>query len=231
MYSSSLLLLGVVLLSMSPVNCVGTAFIQNWCNIEVYVWSVANVTNNTVNRLPPTVGTYNETYRLNPNGGGISLKIAILPFDTDITQFEYTYNSSNPYVYYDISNVNGYPFEEWGLTLVPSYPNCSSISCAPGVQLCGDVYNKFNDDLATHHCDLSANLTLILCPSQTTTIETITATIMTTEPGGSTFLSTRTTVIDPLEQMTIPPFQTTMATTTETVTTTTTTTDSGSSTF
>jgi hypothetical protein len=209
MFSPTLLILGVVVLSTSPVNCVGTAFIKNWCDFEVYVWSVANVTNNTINYIAPTIGDFNETYRTNPNGGGISLKIARTPtplFDSDITQFEYTYNTSNPRVYYDISNVNGYPFEEWGLALSPSAANCSSVSCDPGVPTCADVYNQPHDDWATKNCDVSANLTLTLCPAQRTSLTstaTVTATMMTTDSGGSTFLSTLTTVINPVEPTTI----------------------------
>ena len=76
----SLLIFGVAALSISPVNCQGTAFIQNWCNFEVYVWSIANVPNNT-NYLAPIIGDFGETYRTNPNGGGISLKIATIPVD------------------------------------------------------------------------------------------------------------------------------------------------------
>ncbi|OCK77124.1 hypothetical protein K432DRAFT_272542, partial [Lepidopterella palustris CBS 459.81] len=164
MFTISLVILGVALLGISPVSCVGTAFIENWCNFEVYVWSVANAMNNTTNHLAPIIGDFNETYRTNPNGGGVSLKIATTPIDSNITQFEYTYHTENPNVYYDISNVNGYPFEEWGLTLSPSSSNCSSVLCNPGIAICPDVYNQPNDDFATKNCDVSANLTLTLCP-------------------------------------------------------------------
>jgi len=54
---------------------------------------------------------------LNPNGGGISLKIATGKDDSFIPQFEYTHLLDNPRVYYDMSNINGYPFEIWGLYL------------------------------------------------------------------------------------------------------------------
>jgi len=74
----------VVVLNISPAICVGTAFIENSCDFDVYVWSVANVTNNTVNFLDPNFGIFSETYRINPNGGGISLKIATLPINSFI---------------------------------------------------------------------------------------------------------------------------------------------------
>jgi hypothetical protein len=210
----SLLIFGVAVLSISPVNCQGTAFIQNWCNFEVYVWSVANVPNYTINYLAPIIGDFSETYRTNPDGGGISLKIATIPDDLYITQFEYTYHTDNPNVYYDISNIEGYPFEIWGLALSPSTPSaplCSSISCDPGVALCPDAFNKFSDNYAIRNCDVSTDLTLTLCPFQTamvTATEPVTATITTTDAGGNSTLTT------------VPQSQITMVTTTETVTAT-----------
>jgi hypothetical protein len=84
MLSPILLVCGAVTLRISSANCVGTAFTENWCNVEVYLWGVSNVTNNTMNSLAPTVGDFDETYRTNSNGGGISLKIATAPVDSDI---------------------------------------------------------------------------------------------------------------------------------------------------
>jgi hypothetical protein len=228
----SLLILGVAALSISLVNCQGTAFIQNWCNFEVYVWSIANVTNNTINYLAPITGDFSETYRTNPNGGGISLKIATIPDDLYITQFEYTYHTDNPNVYYDISNIEGYPFEIWGLALSPSTPSapfCSSISCDPGVALCPDAYNEYDDDYVVRNCDVSTDLTLTLCPFQTTMVtatEPVAATTTTADAGGNTFQSTPTTVLTPAEPTTIPLSQTTMVTATVTTLAAVTTTES-----
>jgi len=141
---------------------VGNAKIINLCNFPIFVWSTANETNTTTNFLPANNGFYTENYRFNPNGGGISLKIATVPVDTVITQFEYTYTANNPNVYYDISNINGYPFQQWGFKLIPSISSCPSVFCAPGPQPCTDVYN-LPDDIATKSCDLSTDLSFSLC--------------------------------------------------------------------
>jgi len=159
---------------------------------------VTNVINNTVNHLDRNVGYFSETYRINPNGGGVSLKIATDFNDSFINQFEYTYRPDNPRIYYDISNINGYPFEDWRLYLSPSSASCTSISCDPGVALCPDVSNQPNDDFAVQNCDVSANLTLSLCPFRTST-ETVTATVMATDFAGNFVHSTLTTVINPVE--------------------------------
>jgi hypothetical protein len=248
MRASSLLIFGVAVLSISPINCIGTAFIENRCSFKVYVWSVANVPNDTMNTLAPVNGKFSETYRTNPNGGGISLKIATVPVDLYITQFEYAYLTDNPFVYYDISNVNGTPFQAWGLalspstptlslftptlspstpTLSPGIPTCGPISCDPGVALCPEVYNKPNDDYVMQQCDLSINLTLTLCPfNAATATEPVAATITTTDSDGSAVLSTLTTSPIPAESTTILPSQTRMVTGTGTTLATTMATDS-----
>ena len=164
MFKFPILRFGVILLLMDLIKCLGVAIIENQCRFEVYAWSVANVTNATTNSLTPGIGGFAETFRTNPNGGGISLKIATTQNDSIITQFEYTYHTNESNVYYDISNVNGYPFAEWGIALNPSFTNCSSIVCTPEVLICSNVYNEPNDDYAVKSCDTSSNLTLTLCP-------------------------------------------------------------------
>ncbi len=196
------LVLAVALFGISSVACLGTAAIENRCDVEVYIWSIANVPNDTINYLEPNIGSYNETYRVNPNGGGISLKIATVPDDSFITQFEYTYHPENPILAYDISNINGYPFKNWGLYLSPSSWDCSSITCDPGVALCPDVYNQPNDDFAVKSCDVSANLTLTLCPPQTTSLETATVTVTTTDSAGDAILTTLATTITSVRPVT-----------------------------
>ncbi|KAF2181261.1 hypothetical protein K469DRAFT_449630, partial [Zopfia rhizophila CBS 207.26] len=156
--------LGVIALYTTLVYCIGTASIKNLCNFAVYVWSIANVPNNTVSCLEPLNGHFNEMYRTNPNGGGISLKISTKPDDINITQFEYTVSADNPDVYYDISNIDGYPFQNWGFTLSSSSPSCSSIFCSPGLRDCPYVFNQPNDTFAVKSCNVLTNLTLTLCP-------------------------------------------------------------------
>jgi hypothetical protein len=176
MFCLTPLVLGALVLGVSTANSVGAVFIENRCEVAVNVWSVADVTNSTVNCLEPIIGNFKETYRMNPNGGGISLKIGTTSTDSDITQLEYTYRKNSSNVYYDISNVNGYPFKERGLKLSPSTPNCSSISCDPGVAICPDIYNRPTDNFATKSCSVFANLTLTLCPSQMAPMGTAKAT-------------------------------------------------------
>ncbi len=209
------LVLAVAFFCVSSVACLGTAAIENQCDVEVYVWSIANVPNDTINYLEPIIGSYNETYRVNPNGGGISLKIATVPNDSFITQFEYTYHPDNPILSYDISNINGYPFENWGLYLSSSSGICSNITCDPGVAICPEVYNHPYDDFAVKPCDVSANLTLTLCPPQSTSSEADTATVVTTDYASGVTLPTLATIVT-----SVGPAATSQGSLSETVTTT-----------
>lgn len=59
---------------------------------------IANVPNDTINYLEPNIGNFNETYRVNPNGGGISLKIATVPDDPPLTTLTTTITSVGPVV-------------------------------------------------------------------------------------------------------------------------------------
>lgn len=149
-----------------------------------------------------------------------------MPVDSNITQFEYTYLTDNLYIYYDISNINGTPFQAWGLALSPS---CGPISCDPGVALCPGVYNEPTDDYVVQACDLSVDLTLTLCPFDTamvTATEPAAATT-TTDTGGNTFLSALATVPTTIEPTTIAPSQTTMVMAIKTAVVTVRTTDPG----
>ena len=79
-------------------------------------------------------GSYSETYKTNPDGGGISIKLAsVSNTEGEVTQFEYTLTNL---IYYDVSNINGYPFQQWGMNLIPSDDTCRSIMCPAGVSQC-----------------------------------------------------------------------------------------------
>lgn len=158
------LLMLLAFLSTTPVSCAGTAFISNTCDFDVYISSVANTTNNTWVHLAPEVGQFAEEYRQNPNGGGISLKIGAVPNTANITQFEYTDNITLETISYDLSNIDGYPFVEGGLYLVPSNAECGALYCPPGIQLCPNAFNHPWETQVQRACNDSTNLTLFLCP-------------------------------------------------------------------
>jgi hypothetical protein len=140
----------------------GRAIVQNHCDHEVYLWSIADSADVKMTKVDAG-GSYEETFQPNNNGGGMSIKISDKDSQDHVTQFEYTISDDENKVYYDLSNIDGYPFEKGGVTISPSDESCPVVKCPPGVSKCEEAYNKPDDDHATHGCPLSSDLELILC--------------------------------------------------------------------
>lgn len=160
MYAKSAV--AVALLAAAPIVNAGQAIIQNKCNFPVYLWTVSDFAS------PMTTiasgDSYSEGYQTNPNGGGVSMKLSTTPdLAGEVTQFEYTLTDT---LWYDISNINGFPFMQWGISLVPSISSCRSVLCPAGVQLCSAAYNTPDENYATAACDTSANTLVQLCSGQ-----------------------------------------------------------------
>lgn len=189
------------LLAAAPlVNAAGKAIVQNECSFPVYLWSVAASSGPMVS--VPAGTNYSEAYRINTNGGGVSIKIAAeKDQNAGVTQFEYTF--TDPTIWYDISNINGYPFEAWGVTLTPTDSNCPIKDCEAGVELCTNAYNVYNDDAATAACGDAADLVLVLCSgdgvSSTTSTSSVAASSTSTKTAASSTQvaasTTKTTVV------------------------------------
>ena len=69
----------------------------------LYLQSVSNVAG-PLQTLEANGGGYNEHWKTNPDGGGISVKMAIQPHMSDRIQFEYTVQDM--VVYWDVSLIN-----------------------------------------------------------------------------------------------------------------------------
>lgn len=143
----------------------GSANVQNSCGDDVYLWSIAGSADEKMITLKPGE-SYSEAYRTNANGGGLSLKISLTEDQKEVSQFEYTLSDSESKVYYDLSNIDGYPFKDGGITITPSDSSCPVISCDAGVAKCHEAYNQPYDDHATKGCSWETNLDLVLCAGQ-----------------------------------------------------------------
>lgn len=150
----------VLLASAASVASAGSAIIHNQCDFPVYLWSVSN-TAGPMQELAANGGEYTEEYRNNPNGGGVSMKIAADKAASEITQFEYTLEDAD--LWYDLSNINGYPFMDWGVTIIPSDDKCNEVICPAGIELCAAAYNTPTEDWATAMCPSTADMVVLLC--------------------------------------------------------------------
>ena len=157
----------------------GNAIVKNSCGNAAYFWSCGDSEGPLVVIAPGS--SHSEAYYTKSGGGGPSLKIASsyasgpklgkapasifdLP-QPNITQFEYTVGSPGPpanMVWYDMSNINGYPFVNGGLKMTSS-DGSVNVACPAGVQYCQSAYNAPHDDHATGSAHESNDLTLELC--------------------------------------------------------------------
>lgn len=160
------------------VSAYGSAVIKNSCGDDVYFWSCGDIPGERI--TVPAGQSHSQGYYSKSGGGGPSLKIGVkypdgpkkgdipgiwdLP-SPDMTQFEYTVGTAGPptnAVFYDISNINGYPFMSGGVKMTSS-DSSVSVACPKGVQYCQAAYNAPHDDHATGSAPDHLDLILELC--------------------------------------------------------------------
>lgn len=156
----------VLLAAAAQVSASGSAIIHNQCDFDVYLWSIAD-TDSSMQTLKANGGEYTEAYRVNADGGGISIKMGVETKCRNVTQYEYTFVDDG--IWYDLSNINGYPFAEFGVTVVPSISSCRSVSCPAGTSLCAAAYNVPTDNYATAECSADADTVVVLCSYEDST--------------------------------------------------------------
>lgn len=131
---------------------------------DIYAWSVSN-TVGPMQTLSANGGTYSEKWRTNPNGGGISIKLATSPSQADVLQFEYTEAGST--IFWDLSCINmgsSSQFTQYGFAVQPSQSSgsCPSAVCAAGDTACASAYLFPSDNSATHGCPINTGLGLTI---------------------------------------------------------------------
>jgi hypothetical protein len=153
--------LAAVLLALAPTAMAGTATVVNNCGFPIYFASVGQSQHANMAQMQ---GSYSESY--GEQGNGISIKLS--PSEGGpVSQFEIT--PSGGKIFYDLSNIDGYPFADGGMSLSPSMsndpnnPTCVPIDCPAGDSVCTAAYNQ-PDDTRTHVCSEQANLVLTMCP-------------------------------------------------------------------
>jgi hypothetical protein len=141
----------------------GGVTIINNLQQDVYAWSVADVVG-PMQTISGGGGIYSENWRTNPNGGGISIKLALDQEQQDVLQFEYT--ESGDTIFWDLSCINldsASMFTNFGFAVQPDDTSiCPAAICAPGDSACSAAYLQPTDDYATHGCPISTALNLAI---------------------------------------------------------------------
>lgn len=115
----------------------GSALIVNKCDFPAYVYVCKQhpATCGSTTTMAANTGTYSEAYAP-ASDGGHSLKLSTTEGSGDILQFEYT-NEGNGKVSYDLSEVNGNPFGQWGFSLTNT---TTDVFCEPPATSCPDIF-------------------------------------------------------------------------------------------
>lgn len=108
-------------------------------------------------------GCYDEGWQTNPEGGGISIKMAVQPDMSDIIQFEYTLQDT--VVYWDVSLIDAKsnsPFMDEGFTVIPDRPDCIPAICKPFDTNCHDAYFHPDNNYAVRGCSQATKLQMAI---------------------------------------------------------------------
>jgi len=164
MYASSIISGAAALLALAPsVLALGTASVTNMCSFTIYYASIDGTAEGLTAMEPG--GSFYEGY--SDENVGVSIKLATNDtLSGPISQFEFTWTDSK--IFYDLSNINGYPFSANGITITPSMendpnnPTCVEVDCPAGETTCSAAYNA-PDDTDTLVCDQDSSLALVVC--------------------------------------------------------------------
>lgn len=156
---------GMMVRRNDTVPASGSVLITNSLQSDIYAWSVSQDVG-PMQTIKAGGGTYSEQWQTNPNGGGISIKIATDPSQSDVLQFEYTQAADT--IFWDLSCINmgsDSEFTKYGFAVLPSEgasDSCPTAVCTAGDANCASAYLQPTDDHATHGCPIDTGLALTI---------------------------------------------------------------------
>lgn len=146
----------------------GQATINNKCSYDVYLWTAEGFSTSDMTTIPAGQ-SYSTDYL---TSGGVSMKLSKgtdIWSGESIAQLEYTADADA--LWYDLSLINGDPFESDRTVITPQADqsdSCTAITCPAGLTSCADAYMHSSDNWATHSCPAGTNIVTELCSSADT---------------------------------------------------------------
>ncbi|KAJ5626999.1 hypothetical protein N7528_004426 [Penicillium herquei] len=135
--------------------------IYNNMNETIYLWTTSDVSEG-MNTLIPKGGSYYETWQINSDGGGISIKMGTDTEEQSVLQFEYTKEDET--LWWDMSSINldkDSAIVKAGFEVTSNDSSCSTVTCDAGDADCSESY-QHPDDIDTLSCTSSAAFVLTL---------------------------------------------------------------------
>jgi hypothetical protein len=141
--------LNIALLSATGLSALGNALgyakVINDCSYPIYLWSVSNVTGPEVTLKPGM--KYHEQFSTTH---GVAIKITTVPggIFNGSPEIDFGYTVGSQGLFYDLTDVNGDPFNGKSGPIVPSDSSCPTASLGQGTVFCSDI----NTDLTLTPC-------------------------------------------------------------------------------
>ena len=135
---------------------IGSTFVVNMCGFNVFVRTRTNTGTGPLSTLKPG-DTYADKFQM-PASGGTETLVALSDPSTASSSLIVEYSISGSTIFYDVSLVDGNPFQSEGFQLSPrNVPGCVNIDCPANSANCNGAGSQ------THSCSDAANLQLNLC--------------------------------------------------------------------
>lgn len=108
-------------------------------------------------------GELGHRWRINPEGGGVSIKVSTEPDISNVVQYEYTVAGDK--IFWDLSLIDlnlfaivGNILPALGFQVTSPGSSCVSAVCPAGIIQCPAAYLYPKDDLSTHGCPIDTDM-------------------------------------------------------------------------
>ncbi|KAL8743401.1 MAG: hypothetical protein Q9190_004235 [Brigantiaea leucoxantha] len=149
----------------SDATALGHAKVRNQCNFPVYLYVCGQhpAVCTQERKLAANSGAFSEQYSKINNGRSIKIGRRSGEVQKPILQFEYTHTDDGR-VAYDVSDVNGNPFQSEGFTVTSSSSTCPTKKCGPPVSHanCPYLFTKPKNGQVLY-CGVKQDIGVTLC--------------------------------------------------------------------
>ncbi|QIW97162.1 hypothetical protein AMS68_002680 [Peltaster fructicola] len=160
MYTSTILASAAILAGSALASTPGKAIIVNACNYPVYLGAVPSA-DGGYSESDATLAhgdSWNQTWTQLTNGNGWSLKLSKSSDLSHPLQYEYTYHADESVIWFDLSCVDGNPWDgNWEVT------SSGNSACTPKQSF----YRYATDDaFGMQDCPHDSDITVTLCSGE-----------------------------------------------------------------
>lgn len=191
MYTSTLLASAAILAGTAYATTPGNAVVVNACSYPVYLSAVpaAGGGQQEVDTVLGHGQSWTQQFTELTNGDGWSIKMSKSSDKSNPLQYEYTYHSTDSVIWFDLSCVDGNPWDgNWEVT------SSGNSACIPKQSF----YRFATDDaFGMQDCPVDSDITVTLCSGEDQAESIVSAIIASSTPSAAPTTTTPTTTVVP----------------------------------